>query len=78
MKLIITSLVTWEVYSQMSGMGSNIQPAENDSDLKQAYILSLSPKKEELEKINRMPGPEQDGSGKDQFWAVCFSGSKRF
>ena len=78
MKLIISSLVTGEVYSQMSGMGSNIQPAENDSDLKQAYILSLSPKKEELAKINRIPGPEQDSSGNNQFQAVCFSGSKRF
>ena len=50
---------------------------KNDSDLKQAYILSLSPKKQELSKINSIAGPEQEDSGKDQFPAVYFSG-KRF
>ena len=43
-----------EMYSHMSGMGSNIQAAKNDSDLKQACIFSLFPKKQELAKINRI------------------------
>ena len=49
---------------------------KNDSDLKQAYILSLSPKKQELAKINSIAGPEQEDSGKDQFPAVYFSGKR--
>lgn len=66
------------MYSHMSGMGSNIQDANDDSDLKQACILSLSPKEQELAKINRIAGPEQEDSGKDQFPAVYFSKNKRF
>lgn len=76
-KLIITSLVTGEIHRQMSGMDSSIQPAENHSDLKQVCIHSQSPKKEELAKISRIPDPEQEGSGKDQFPGVCFSGNKK-
>lgn len=58
-KLIITSLVIGEVYSQMGGMWRSIHVAEIDSDLKQVFILRLSSKKEELAKVNRTPGPEK-------------------
>ena len=55
---LAAAAVAGEMYRNMSGMGSNIQAAKNDSDLKQACILSLSPKKQELAKINRIAGPE--------------------
>lgn len=37
----------------MSAMSNSIHVAENDADLRQVYILSPSPTKEELTKITR-------------------------